>query len=103
MWWLAWPQDSSSFHLPPIMRSLKTQWLIQLLSARSLSCNSFVSEINLAILHFTVQFSPNFTFVEGGLMDLCLINGTIENEGEKLFLDRGDNFQWGDEAGGDGS
>ena len=31
-------------------------------------------------------------------MDLCLINGTIENEGEKLFLDRGDNFQWGDEA-----
>ena len=26
-------------------------------------------------------------------MDLCLMNGQIENE--KLFLDREDNFQWG--------
>ena len=65
-----------------------------------------MSEINLAILRFTVQSSPVYinTFsCEGGEMDLCLINGTIENEGEKLFLDRGDNFQWWDEAGGDGS
>ena len=28
-------------------------------------------------------------------MDLCLTNGRIENEGEKLFRDRGDNVQWG--------
>ena len=32
---------------------------------------------------------------EGGPMDLCLTNGRIENEGEKLFRDRGDNVQWG--------
>ena len=34
-------------------------------------------------------------------MDLCLMNGQIENE--KLFLDREDNFQWGDKARGDGA
>ena len=47
-----------------------------------------MSEINLAILRFTVQSSPVYinTFsCEGGEMDLCLINGTIENEGEKFF------------------
>ena len=32
-------------------------------------------------------------------MDLCLMNGQIE----KLFLDREDNFQWGDRARGDGA
>ena len=45
----------------------------------SLNCSLLDVEIQLAIFHFTV---------------LCLINRTIENEVEKLFLDRGDNFQW---------
>ena len=41
---------------------------------------------------------------EGGQMELCLTNGRIESEGEKLFQDRGDNVQWeGYEARGDGS
>ena len=34
-------------------------------------------------------------------MDLCLMNGQIENE--KLFPDREDNFQWEDKARGDGA
>ena len=37
------------FQSPPIMWSLQTQWLIQFVSARSLSCNCFVSKVNLRL------------------------------------------------------